>query len=78
MNADRSQSVLIRKKKAAILSGYYQANLANTPANAATRPEQTSQVSGEDTILRRTGCFVCTTANSTNPYPLNERNPGAQ
>jgi hypothetical protein len=78
MNADRSQSVLIRKKKAAILSGYYQANLANTPANAATRPEQTSQVSGEDTVLRRTGCFVCTTANSTNPYPLNERNPGAQ
>jgi hypothetical protein len=78
MNADKSQSVLIRKKKAAILSGYYQANLANTPANAATRPEQTSQVSGEDTVLRRTGCFVCTTANSTNPYPLNERNPGAQ
>ena len=78
MNADRSQSVLIRKKKAAILSGYYQANLANTPANAATRPEQTSQVSGEDTVLRRTGCFVCTTANSTNPYPLNERNPGAK
>ena len=78
MNTDRSQSVRIHKKKAAILSGYYQANLASTPANAATRPEQTSQVSGEDTVLRRTGCFICTTANSSNPYPLNERNPGAR
>jgi len=78
MNADRSQSVLIRKKKAAILSGYYQANLASTPANAATRPEQTSQQSGEDVVLRQTGCFICTTANSANPYPLNERNPGGR
>jgi len=76
MNADKSQSVLIRKKKAAILSGYYQANLASTPANAATRPEQTSQMSGEVVALRQTGCIICTTANSANPYPLNERNPG--
>jgi hypothetical protein len=78
MNTDRSQSVRTHKKKAAILSGYYQANLANTPANAATRPEQTSQQSGEDVVLRRTGCFICTTANSANPYPNNERNPGAR
>jgi len=76
MNADRSQSVLIRKKKSAILSAYYQANLINTPANAATRPEQTSQQSGEVVALRQTGCIICTIANSSNPYPLNERNPG--
>ena len=78
MNADKSQSVLIHKKKAAILSGYYQANLTNNPARAANRPEQTSQVSGEDVVLRRTGCAVCTTANLANPYPSNERNPGAK
>ena len=78
MNTDRSQSVRTQKKRAAILSGYYQANLANTPANAETRPEQTSHQSGEVVVLRRTGCFICTTANSANPYPLNERNPGAR
>jgi len=78
MNADKSQSVLIRKKKAGILSGYYQANLNNTPARAATRPEQTSHVSGEDVALRQTGCVLCTRANSADPYPSNERNPGAK
>ena len=78
MNTDRSQTNLIHKKKAAILSGYYQANLTNTPANAATRPEQTSQTSGEDVALRQTGCAVCTKANLANPYPLNDRNPGAK
>jgi len=78
MNTDRSQSVRTQKKKAAILSGYYQANLVNTPARAATRPEQTSQQSGEVVALRRTGCFICNTANSANPYPANERNPGAK
>jgi len=78
MNTDRSQTTRIHKKKAAILSGYYQANLTTTPANAATRPEQTRQTSGEDVALRQTGCAVCTTANLANPYPLNERNPGAK
>ena len=78
MNTDRSQTTRTHKKKASILSGYYQANLSSTPANAATRPEQTSQVSGADVVLRRTGCILCTTANSANPYPLNERNPGAR
>jgi hypothetical protein len=78
MNTDRSQTTRIHKKKAAILSGYYQANLNNNPACAATRPEQTSQQSGEDVVLRQTGCAVCTTANLANPYPSNERNPGAK
>jgi hypothetical protein len=68
-------STTTRKKRNAILNGYYNANLSGTPQNAQTRPEQTSQVSGEVVRARQIGC--CSTYQPA-VTPSNERNPGGK
>jgi hypothetical protein len=72
MNANRDASMTTRRRKIAILNGWHNQNLLNTPQKAQTKPEQTSSVSGEVAIQRRIGC--CN--KNLNTFPSNERNPG--
>lgn len=68
MNTVRDASLTTRRRKMAILNGWHNQTLASTPQRASTKPEQTSQVSGEIVTLRRLGCCA--------QYPNNEPNPG--
>jgi hypothetical protein len=88
---DTSHTTRLRRKMAEIYSSYYynvnDTNVSGTPtgATSAFRPEQTSQSSGEVTILRQQGCSACRNDNLKTAQtvggltiPYNERVPGGR
>lgn len=81
---DFSNTTRLRRKMAEIYSAYYSANINTTSPTGPTRSEQTSQLSGEVTILRQQGCAPCRADNLTTvqygglTIPYNERNPGGR
>ena len=74
---DTSNTTRLRRKMAEIYSSYYYNSLNAGGALTSTRQEQTSQVSGEVTLLRSRGCAPCR-ADNQSTYPTNECNPGAK
>jgi hypothetical protein len=74
---DTSNTTRLRRKMAEIYSSYYYNSINAGGALTSTRKEQTSQSSGEVTILRQQGCAPCRADNQANP-PSNERVPGGR